>query len=112
MGSKAKLAVGLDLGSSSTRVVICALENESLRFLGHGEAPSHAWNRGRLSDQGALTQSIRFALHEAESRAQASPESAVIGLGGSVAFHVGGFVAGVTISRPMKRRKLFWLLPS
>ena len=54
MASKAKLAVGLDLGSGSTRVVICALENESLRFLGHGEAPSQAWNRGRLSDQGAL----------------------------------------------------------
>jgi len=85
VASKAKLAVGLDLGASSTRVVICALENESLRFLGYGEAPSQAWNRGRLSDQAALTQSIRFALQEAELRAQASPESAVIGLGGSVA---------------------------
>jgi cell division protein FtsA len=85
VGNKAKLAVGLDLGSSNTRVIICALENDSLRFLGHGEAPSHAFSRGRLSDQGALTESIRFALHEAELRAQASPESAVIGLGGSVA---------------------------
>src|SRR5436305_11182502 len=84
MPSKTKLAVGLDLGSTCTRVVICALENESLRFLGFGEAPSHAWNRGRLNDQQALTQSIRFALHEAELRAQSSPESGVIGVGGSV----------------------------
>jgi cell division protein FtsA len=82
--SKVRLAVGLDLGSSMTRVVICALEDDSLRFLGHGEAPVQAWNRWRLAEQEALTESIRFALHEAELRAQASPESAVIGIGGCV----------------------------
>jgi cell division protein FtsA len=85
VASKTRLATGLDLGSTSTRVVICALEEDSLRFLGYGEAPVQAWNRGRLADQTALTESIRFALHEAELRAQASPESAVIGVGGSVA---------------------------
>lgn len=85
MGSKAKLAVGLDLGSTSTRVVICALEEDTLKFLGYGVAPVQAWNRSRLSDQEALAQSIRFALHEAELRAQVSPEAAVIGVGGSVA---------------------------
>ncbi len=84
MASKTKLAVGLDLGSNGTRVVICALEEQGVRFLGYGEAPVHAWNKGRLSDQDALSQSIRFALHEAELRAQASPESAVIGMGGTV----------------------------
>jgi cell division protein FtsA len=84
VGSKTKLAVGLDLGTLSTRVVICALEDDSLRFLGYGEAPVQAWNRGRLGDQQALAESIRFALHEAELRAQASPESAVIGVGGCV----------------------------
>lgn len=84
MGNKTKLAAGLDLGSSATRVVICALEEDSLRFLGYGEAPVQGWNRARLVDQEALAQSIRFALHEAEMRAQASPESAVIGIGGCV----------------------------
>ncbi|HEY7303890.1 MAG TPA: cell division protein FtsA [Bryobacteraceae bacterium] len=84
MGNKTKLATGLDLGSSATRVVICALEDDSLRFLGYGEAPVQGWNRARLVDQEALTQSIRFALHEAELRSQASPESAVIGIGGCV----------------------------
>ncbi len=85
MASKTKLAVGLDLGSTSTRVVICALDEQSVKFLGYGEAPVNAWSKGRLNDQEALSQSIQFALHEAELRAQASPESAVIGLGGSVA---------------------------
>ena len=84
MANKVKLATGLDLGSTSTRVVICALEEESIRFLGYGEAPVDAWNRGRLADQDALARSIQFALHEAELRAQASPESAVIGVGGCV----------------------------
>jgi cell division protein FtsA len=84
VGNKTKLAAGLDLGSSATRVVICALEEDSLRFLGYGEAPVQGWNRARLVDQEALAQSIRFALHEAEMRSQASPESAVIGIGGCV----------------------------
>jgi cell division protein FtsA len=84
MASKARLAVGLDAGSTCTRIVICAIEDESLKFLGHAQAPVQAWNRSRLSDQEALTQSIRFALHEAELRAQVSPESAVVGVGGSV----------------------------
>jgi cell division protein FtsA len=74
----------LDLGSNGTRVVVCALEEQGVRFLGYGEAPVQAWSRGRLSDQDALSQSIEFALHEAELRAHASPESAVIGMGGSV----------------------------
>ncbi len=79
-----KIAVGLDLGSTATRAVICALEEDSLRFLGHGEAPTHAWNRWRLNEPSALTESIRFAVHEAELRAGVSPESAVIGIGGCV----------------------------
>jgi cell division protein FtsA len=66
-------------------VVICQLEEDTLRFLGYGQAPVQAWNRSRLADQEALAASIRFALNEAELRAQASPLSAVIGIGGSVA---------------------------
>jgi cell division protein FtsA len=84
VGNKTKLAVGLDLGSTATRVVICAVEEDGIKFLGYGEAPVQAWNRGRLADQEALAASIRFALQEAEQRAQASPESAVMGVGGSV----------------------------
>ncbi len=62
MANKTKLAVGLDLGSSATRVVICALEEQGIRFLGYGDAPVQAWHKGRLSDQDALSQSIQFAL--------------------------------------------------
>jgi cell division protein FtsA len=81
---KSNLAVGLDLGSTSTRIVICAVEDQGLRFLGYGESPVTAWNKSRLTDQEALAQSIRFALHEAEARAQVSVETALIGVGGCV----------------------------
>jgi len=84
LSGKSKLAVGLDLGSSSTRVVICALEDFTTRFLGYGEAPVQAWNKARLGDQEALAESIRQALKEAEKKAQASPDSALIGVGGCV----------------------------
>ncbi len=85
MGSnKTRLAVGLDLGSTATRVIICALEDDSIRLLGYGDAPVQAWNRARLASPAALTDSIRMAVHEAEHRAQTSAESAVIGIGGSV----------------------------
>src|SRR5260370_8427222 len=84
MSSKRKVAVGLAVGSTSTRVAICAIDGQSLRFLGFGEGPVQAWNKGRLSDQDALAESIRFTLHEAELRAGASPESALIGMGGCV----------------------------
>lgn len=79
-----RIATGLDLGSSKTRILILGVEGSEARFLGFGEAPVSAWNKGRLIDQMALTESVRFALHEAERRAGVSPESVVIGLGGSV----------------------------
>ncbi|MBE7157099.1 MAG: cell division protein FtsA [Rhodospirillales bacterium] len=82
--NKPKLAVGLDLGSTATRAVVCIVEGESLRFLGYGNAPSQAWSKGRLAEQPALMDSIRFALHEAEARSGVSPESVVIGIGGRV----------------------------
>ena len=76
--TKSKLAVGLDLGSTATRVVICLLQEDSLRFLGYGEAPVEAWAKSRLIDQEALTASIKFALHEAELRAQNVPTELVV----------------------------------
>jgi cell division protein FtsA len=85
LSAKTKLAVGLDLGSSSTRVVICALEDFTTRFLGYGEAPVQAWTKARLGNQEALAESVRLSLHEAEKKAQASPDSALIGVGGCVA---------------------------
>ena len=85
MSSKKKLAAGLDLGSTSTRIVICSIEEQSVRFLGYGEAPVQAWSKGRVTDSDALVNSIRFALHEAEESANVSLGSVLMGVGGTVA---------------------------
>jgi cell division protein FtsA len=81
--SSLKYAVGLDVGSSATRCVICVLEDGRIRLLGFGESDSRGWSKGRLSDQGAATESIRGAVEEAEKSAQVSIDAAVLGLGGS-----------------------------
>jgi cell division protein FtsA len=77
-------AVGLDAGSAWTRCVICRLENNWMRFLGCGSAPSQGWVKGTIADQTAAAECMRAALREAESNAQVSVESAVVGVGATV----------------------------
>lgn len=83
MANKPRLAVGLDAGSTATRVVICAVEEESIRFLGCGEAGAAGWSKGRLTDQTALSESIQVALQRAEQDAGVSPDAALVGVGGA-----------------------------
>src|SRR5947209_107893 len=82
MAAKPIYAAGLDLGSRQTRLVICTLENGHIRFLGAGQAESQGWSKGRIADQQAVSDSVVAALREVESRAGASIESAVVGMGG------------------------------
>ena len=83
MSGQKHYAVGLDVGSLRTRCLVCVLEDGRLRYLGHAEAPSAGWLKGRISDQVAATESFRVAVTEAERRAQASVEGAVVGVGGA-----------------------------
>jgi cell division protein FtsA len=83
MAVKGIYGVGLDAGSRTTRMVICALENGRLRFLGGGTAPSHGWLKARIADQTAVADSVRAALREAEAAAGVSAEAAVVGVGGN-----------------------------
>ena len=77
-------AVGLDAGSAWTRCVIFRLEDERLRFLGHGSSPSQGWAKGRITDQSAASEAMLAALREAEKNAQLSVEGAVVGVGANV----------------------------
>jgi cell division protein FtsA len=85
LSSKTRIAAGLDLGSTSTRLVVCELSDQSVRFLASGEATVQAWNKGRIADPEALANSIRYALNEAEDRANLSLDSVLVGVGGTVA---------------------------
>ncbi|MBX9603781.1 MAG: cell division protein FtsA [Bryobacteraceae bacterium] len=83
MASDFQLAVGLDAGASRTRVLICVLEEDRLRFLGYGDRPSSGWVKGRLTDQHALSDTLRAAVHDAEQRAGVTVEAGVLGIGGA-----------------------------
>ncbi|MCU1275013.1 MAG: cell division protein FtsA [Bryobacterales bacterium] len=83
MMDKVSSAVGLDLGSSRTRCVVCVIEDQRLRFLGHGECESHGWVKSRIADQNAVTDCVVEVLRQAESKAQLSIDAAVVGFGGT-----------------------------
>jgi cell division protein FtsA len=82
MSGKQQLAVGLDVGSSRTRCVICALQGDHLRCLSYGLAVSSGWTKGRITDQDAVAESIRAAVADAERGAKLSVEAATLGIGG------------------------------
>src|ERR1039458_10621314 len=53
MAEKPIYAVGLDAGSTRTRMVVCALE-EQLRLLGCAVVESEGWSKGSIADQRAV----------------------------------------------------------
>lgn len=82
MASKTQLAVGLDVGSSRTRCVICLLEGEHLRCLSYGLSVSAGWAKGAITDQEAVAHSVREAVEDAERGAGVTVESVTLGIGG------------------------------
>jgi len=82
MAVKPVYAVGLDAGSRATRMVVCALEQGIVRFLGYGLAPSDGWHKGRIANQKLVSESMVTALRQAEAAAGISVESTVVGMGG------------------------------
>ncbi len=83
MADKNTYAVGLDVGSAWTRCLITELVDGGLEFRGHGLFESKGWIKGRVSDQKALTDSIRWAVQMAECQALVSVSGVVAGIGGS-----------------------------
>jgi len=75
-------AVGLDAGSSRTRMVVCALEEDRLRLIGCAAVASEGWSKGAIADQQAVARSILAALEEAEKSAGVPIGSVVVGMGG------------------------------
>jgi len=82
MAVKHVYGVGLDAGSRATRIVITILEQGRVRLLGSAKTESQGWQKGRITDQKAVSESIRMALREAERAAGASVDAAVVGMGG------------------------------
>jgi cell division protein FtsA len=79
---KSQLAVGLDLGSSFTRVCVLELEGAGLRYRAHASVPSRGWHKGQISDQSAVAESVRQVVRTAEAMAGEPIGAAVAGVGG------------------------------
>jgi cell division protein FtsA len=82
MSTPSIIATGLDAGSTRTRCIIAKLENERLRILGYGSAPSRGWSKSRIADQQAVSEAVLTAVEEAEAMAGILIETVVAGVGG------------------------------
>lgn len=82
MPTPPQLAVGIDAGSSRTRCVVCVLEGDRLRYLSHGLSVSAGWQKGRITDQEAVSEAIHAAVTDAERGAGVPIDAAVLGIGG------------------------------
>ena len=77
--------VGLDLGTSETRCVVGLEEQGRIRYVSYGAARSGGWKKGVIVDQDPVVQSIEQAVAEAESNGGLTIDSAVVGVGATVA---------------------------
>ncbi|MCS7315794.1 MAG: cell division protein FtsA [Bryobacterales bacterium] len=75
--------VGVDAGSDRTRVVVLAVNRDSIEFAGFGESISNGWHRSRIADARGVAESIRQAREAAGLCAGRPVESGVLGAGGS-----------------------------
>ncbi len=86
MHDKPQLAVGLDLGSSSTRCLILRLEAGRLRYAGHSEVPSDGWSKGRSSGSAGRDRRVSARPCARPRRKRESPWiRLVVGIGGIAA---------------------------
>jgi cell division protein FtsA len=77
--------VGLDLGTADTRCVVGIEEQGRIRYISYGEARSGGWKKGVIVDQDPVLQSIEQAVAEAEANGALTIDSAVVGVGATVA---------------------------
>jgi cell division protein FtsA len=77
--------VGLDLGTSETRCAVGSEEQGRIRFLSYGAARSAGWKKGVIVDQDPVVQSLEQAVAEAEANGGLTIDSAVVGVGATVA---------------------------
>ena len=77
--------VGLDIGTSNVRCAIAEYDadNDSIKFLGLGEAPSTGLRSGVIVNIDATMRSVTAAIEKAEMMAGHEVTSLICGIGGS-----------------------------
>ncbi|AQQ55114.1 cell division protein FtsA [Planococcus lenghuensis] len=78
--SQSELYVSLDIGSSTVKVLIGEMANQSLHVIGVGNIKSNGIRRGAIVDIDATVQSIRQAVEQAERMIGKSINEVVLGI--------------------------------
>lgn len=74
---------GIDLGTASTKVVICEVtDSRSVKVIGRGVAPSRGIKGGYISNVSEAVESLKAAVAQAETEASARVTHAYVAVGG------------------------------
>lgn len=95
------LIVVLDIGSAGTRVLVADVNEQVLRYRGHGMVESAGMRKGLIAELGPAAKAVRRASEEAERVARVNVEGCMVGVGGP---HIRGLNSsgGIQLGRGMR----------
>ncbi|MGH9561317.1 MAG: cell division protein FtsA, partial [Terracidiphilus sp.] len=95
------LIVVLDIGGAGTRVLVGDVNEQVLRYRGHGVVESAGMRKGLIAELGPAAKAVRRASEEAERVARVNIESCMVGVGGP---HIRGLNSsgGIQLGRGMR----------
>ena len=100
-----QIITGIDIGTTKIAVVIaeCTGEDNQIRILGVGEAPSDGLKKGVVVNMNQTVKSLSTALAEAENQADINVDQAFVGITGD---HIRGinYSGVITISKGRNRQ--------
>jgi len=102
MGQKQdNVIVALDIGSAYTRVLVADINEEVLRYRGHGVVESAGMRKGLIAELGPAAKAVRTASEHAERVARINIEECAVGVGGP---HIRGLNTrgGIQLGRGMR----------
>ncbi len=100
-----QIITGIDIGTTKIAVIIaeCTGEDNQIRILGVGEAPSAGLKKGVVVNMNQTVESLSTALAEAENQADINVDQAFVGITGD---HIRGinYSGVITISKGRNRQ--------
>ena len=92
------IITGIDIGTTKIAVIIAECDENEIKIIGIGEAPSFGLKKGVVVDMGETVESLLSALSKAEKQADVIVENAFVGITGD---HIRGinYSGVVTISK-------------
>ncbi|GAB6092321.1 cell division protein FtsA [Furfurilactobacillus curtus] len=76
----AEIFVGLDIGTTSIKVIVAEKSNGEMNVIGAGTQPSRGLSRGVIVDIDQAASAIRAAVNQAEQKANVHIDSVILGI--------------------------------